>query len=119
MNEKEMLEDFRLVYETTNELMKCVILGYVASPELNNEIKTECLHFMEICKPFHLAMAKEKLPANNEALAIVLDILIEAEKCAKNQNVFDNIERFVLKVSGEILTKKIKTLAAELNNHTK
>jgi hypothetical protein len=119
MKKKEMLDRFQLVYVTTNELMKCVILGYMTTPEKTKAMKDECLHFIELCKPFHLALQKEKLPANNKALLIALDILLEAKECVKNKNVFDDIARVVVQVSSDILTENIKKLAVELDKYSK
>ncbi len=119
MKEQEMLKRFRLVYETITELMQCVILGYINSPEKTNTVKDECLHFIEICKPFHLALQKEKMPANNQALVIALDVLIGAKKCVANKNVFDDLASFIVTTSSDILTNQIKTLAVELDKYSK
>ena len=114
-----MLEKFQLVYLTVDQLIKCVILSYVTSSDKTAAMKTECLNFIEKCQPFHLAMQKEKLPANNNALVIVLDIVISAKECAKNANVFDDIARLIVQSSSDILTDSVKKLAIELDNYYK
>ena len=118
-----MLEKFQLVYLTVDQLIKCVILSfasaYITSPEKKAAIKSECLNFIEKCQPFHLAMQKEKLPANNNALVIVLDIAISAKECAKNEDAFDDTARLVVQTSSGILTESVKKLAIELDNYSK
>jgi len=119
MREKEMLERFQIVYAVTDQIMQCVILGYENSPEKTKAVENECSRFVKTCTPFALAMQKEKLPANNKTLVIALDILIAAKECVRNENVFDDFAKFVVKTSAHILTDNIKKLAVELDNYSK
>lgn len=119
MNKKEMLERFQLVYAVTDQIMQCVILGYANSPKKTELVKNQCSRFIEICTPFALAMQKEKLPANNKTLVIALDILLAAKECVENQNVFDELARYVIKTSSHIITDNVKILAVELDKYSK
>ncbi len=98
--------------------MQCVILGYENLPEKSKAVENEYSRFIEICTPFALAMQKEKLPANNKALFIALDVLIAAKEYIKNENV-DAFAKFVVKTSAHILTDNVKKLAVELDKYSK
>ena len=113
-----MLERFQLVYAITDQIMQCVILGYENLPEKSKAVENEYSRFIEICTPFALAMQKEKLPANNKALFIALDVLIGAKEYIKNENV-DDFAKFVVKTSAHILTDNVKKLAVELDKYSK
>lgn len=114
-----MLERFQLVYAITDQMMQCVILGYANLTEKTKAVKNESSRFIEICAPFAMAMQKEKLPANDKTLIIALDISLAAQECVKNEKVFDEFARFVVKTSSHILNDNIKKLAVELDKYSK
>lgn len=119
MTKKEMLERFQLIYAITEQMMQCVILGYANLPEKTKAVKNESSRFIEICAPFAMAMQQGKLPANNKTLVIALDISLAAQECVRNEKVFDEFARFVIKMGSDILTDNIKKLAVELDKYSK
>jgi len=119
MDDKEMQEKFLLVYLTVSQLAKCVILCYANSPEQTPTVMTECRNFIELCKPFNLAVRKKKLPANNKSLLLALDVIVGAQTCIENKKVFDDIAQFVVKTAADTVTDAIKILAVEIDHRSK
>jgi len=118
MKDDNLLIKFGIVFTTVTQLAQAIILEYAISKDKSETAKNQCREFIDACIPLDTALTtQKKIPANNESLAMALDIVLKAQECIKNERVFDKTTRTLIKITTDITITSIKKLSIELDRH--
>lgn len=120
MTDEQMLEKFGIVLMTVTHLAQAIIIEYAISKDKSEIAKNECRQFIDVCAPLDRVLTSgQKIPANNESLAMALDVLLKAQECIKNQKVFGKTHSTLIKISTDLTISSIKKLAIALDHRNK
>jgi len=115
MNLDEIKKQILFVIQAVSHLEQCIVLSYLTHDNNERSNQQECLDFIEVCRPFDKFATERPIKPTALKMATALDVVVKANECIKNEEIFGNVERTMIEFANDVITKSVKGIAIALD----